>query len=178
MKVSSNLFLVYSLISTVVAKGGFTLTCPLKCPSCTKCDPFKGTCILPRDFVSCTSNGVNGVCYGGTCTTGLVLTPPLTTSLGKCQTYKCKNNICNLSTYPDGFDCTTPGQALPPSVCVKGVCSKVIIAITDVFPKRNIGCIGLPDGTACDTNDVLGDGETCVKGVCQFPDGTYYGFLP
>jgi hypothetical protein len=27
-------------------------TCPLRCPSCTRCDPKKGECILPRDFVT------------------------------------------------------------------------------------------------------------------------------
>ena len=164
-------------ISTVFTKGGVTLTCS-KCPSCTRCDPFKGLCILPKDFVNCTVNGLSGICYGGMCTTNLKLNPPLLKPLGKCQTYKCKDNNCTVMNYPDGFDCTTPGQPFPPAVCVSGKCSKVVIAVTDFFPKRNIGCIGLPNGTFCDTNDVLGDGETCVNGVCTFPDGTYYGFLP
>lgn len=31
----------------------FGQTCPIRCPSCMKCDPKRGTCTVPRDYVSC-----------------------------------------------------------------------------------------------------------------------------
>ena len=171
--------LYISLLPLVISKG--FLACPSNCPPCMKCNPLKGLCIAPRDFVSC--NGGTGMCYAGTCVANLVLTPPITKALSVCQTYKCdKTGACNFANKPDGTDCTTAKDLaaikFTPSVCIKGTCQKVVLGLTDIPPFRNIGCLGLANGTACDTNDVLGDGETCVNGVCKFPDGSFYGLLP
>lgn len=164
-------------IPFVFGKG--TVTCPTSCPACMRCDPWKGTCILPRDFVNCTRNGVPGVCYAGTCTSTLTLSPQLTTSLGICQTYKCNStNVCVPQNKPDGTDCTSttaPGTKLP-SVCISGKCKQVVLGLTDIAPFKNVGCVGLANGVACDTNDVLSDGEVCMDGLCKYPDGTYYGY--
>lgn len=176
-----------SFIPFILCKGGLVVTCPLSCPSCMKCDPFKGTCTAPRDFVSCTIKTVipnkPGVCYAGICTDTLTLSPPLNVlkAVGICQTYNCDvSKNCTFANKRDGTSCLTSSQlgVLVPPVCVKGVCSNIVLGLTDLPPYRNIGCLGLQDGLACDTNDVLGDNETCQKGICKFPDGTFYGLLP
>ena len=175
------LFVFLSVLLPTFVFGKGVALCPSKCPSCSRCDPWKGTCTLPRDFVNCTmKTGGPGLCYAGTCVNNLALSPGFT-QLKVCQTYNCNGaGSCSLANKPDGTDCTSQSQigAILPSVCIKGACSKVILGLSDLFPLRNIGCLGLPDGTACDTNDVLSDGESCVKGVCTFPDGTFYGLLP
>ena len=151
-------------------------TCPLRCPSCTRCDPKKGECILPRDFVTCTKGGLSGVCFAGTCNTQISL--PVTKATNRCQTYTCPpNGVCNLITAPDGSDCT-PLNVAYESVCLKGTCQRVWLGVTDVMPFQNTGCVGKPNGATCDTNHVLTDGETCQNGVCRFPDGSYYGYVP
>jgi hypothetical protein len=173
-------------IQFVVCRGGAVgVICPSSCPPCMKCDAFKGTCIAPRDFVSCTIKSVTpnipGVCYAGICTDTLTLSPPLNASkaLGICQTYNCDlSKKCTFANKKDGTSCLTPSQLGIPPVCVSGVCSNIILGLSALPPYRNIGCLGLQNGLACDTNDVLGDGETCQKGVCKFPDGTFYGLLP
>jgi hypothetical protein len=150
-------------------------TCPLRCPSCIKCDPKRGTCSLPRDFVTCTKSGVAGVCFAGTCNAQLTLPSPVP-KIGKCQTMKCPvSGQCTLANQPDGFDCTPAGAAAH-SICMAGVCTPVLLGLGDTFPLQNIGCIGVANGAHCDTNDVLTDGERCMNDVCQFPDGYYYGY--
>jgi hypothetical protein len=176
-----------TIIPSVFCKGGLVATCPISCPSCMKCDPFKGTCTAPRDFVSCTIKTVTpnkpGICYSGVCTDTLTLSPPLnpTKPIGICETYNCNNTkICTFSNKRDGTSCLTPSQLgikIPP-VCIKGSCSNIILGLSDLPPYRNIGCLGIANGSPCDTNDVLGDGETCQNGICIFPDGTFYGLLP
>ncbi len=163
------------LLLTAFALNADGQACPLKCPSCTKCDAKKGTCTLPRDFVQCTSKTVPGYCYAGMCNTQLTLLPSYRV-LNKCQTYRCTGNTCQLYARHNGFDCTPEGQATH-SVCMNGVCTPIPIAVTDTFPIRNTGCAGLLDGTHCDTNDLLTDGEKCSGGVCKFSDGSYYGYL-
>lgn len=168
---------LFFVIPYVLGKG--VAICPTSCPPCMRCDPWKGLCTLPRDFVNCTKNGLPGVCYAGACSTSLTLTPPVTKALGICQTYKCNaTNFCVPQNKIDGTDCTSTTQigAKLPSVCISGKCQQVVLGLTDLAPFRNIGCTGLANGVACDTNDVLGDGETCVDGVCKFPDGTFYGY--
>lgn len=170
-----NLLFFMPLISTVFSA---VTVCPLKCPSCTKCDTKKGTCTLPRDFVSCTKSTLPGFCYAGVCNTKMSLTPVVSV-LGKCQEYDCDiTNTCVLRSKPEGTDCSTLG--LPGfSVCHLGTCVNPVLGLSalGIFPLRNVGCVGLVDGTPCDTND-LNDGETCVSGVCRFPDGSYYGYQP
>lgn len=173
-----------AIIPSVLSRGGLVVTCPISCPSCMKCDPFKGTCVAPRDFVSCTIKTVTpnkpGICYAGVCTDTLTLLPPPLKPLGICETYNCNSSrVCTFSNKRDGTSCLTPNQLgikIPP-VCVKGSCSNIILGLTDLPPYRNIGCVGIANGTPCDTNDVLGDGETCKNNVCTFPDGTYYGIV-
>lgn len=153
-------------------------TC-LKCPSCTKCDTKKGTCTLPRDFVSCTKTGVAGSCYAGVCNTKVTLSP-VGSVPDKCTTYNCDSvtGACVFGSRANGFDCSTIG--VPGiSVCYTGKCTPVALGLSTpgIFPLRNIGCIGLPNGYPCDTNDLF-DGETCQNGVCTFTDGSYYGYLP
>lgn len=174
-----NTVCIFILVSfTNIIFGAIAPVCPLKCPSCTKCDTRKGTCSLPRDFVTCTKNTLSGFCYAGVCNTKMTLTPQVAV-LGKCQEYDCSiTNACVLRSKPEGTDCSTPG--IPGiSVCHVGVCTPVVLGLSalGIFPLRNIGCIGLTDGTPCDTNDIS-DGETCVAGVCKFPDGSYYGYQP
>lgn len=178
-----NLFL--ALVPFVLSKGGVGVICPSSCPPCMKCNPFKGTCIAPRDFVSCTIKTVipnkPGVCYAGICTDTLTLSPPLLKALSICQTYNCNSTkTCTFSNKIDGTSCLAQSQigVLIPPVCIKGVCSTPVLGLSDLPPYRNIGCLGLQNGLACDTNDVVGDGETCQNGVCKFPDGTFYGILP
>ena len=169
-----SIFTIFSLINIVV----MAQTCPLKCPSCTKCDAKRGTCTLPRDYVSCftkTKPALPGYCYAGICNSQLSLSPLV--SLKSCQRYSCIGNTCTLKSEVDGADCSVIGAALH-SICVSGVCKPVVIGLSDAFPFQNIGCIGLPNGTPCDTNDVLHDGETCVNNICKFPDGSYYGYIP
>lgn len=160
------------MIPSVLSKGGLVVTCPISCPSCMKCDPFKGTCVAPKTV---TPN------KPGICTDTLTLSPPPLKSLGICETYSCNSSrICTFSNKRDGTSCLTPNQLgikIPP-VCVKGTCSNIILGLSDLPPYRNIGCLGITNGSPCDTNDVLGDGETCQNGICMFPDGTYYGILP
>lgn len=167
---------LFFVIPYVLGKG--TAICPTSCPACMRCDPWKGTCTLPRDFVNCTKNSVPGVCYAGTCTNTLTLTPPLTSALGICKTYKCNSaNECIPQNKQDGTDCT-PINTLTklPYVCITGKCKQVVLGLTDLAPFQNVGCIGLANGVTCDTNDVLGDGESCTDGLCKFPDGTFYGY--
>lgn len=157
----------------------FGQTCPLKCPSCMKCDTKRGTCTLPRDYVSCftkTSPSLPGYCYAGTCNSQMSLSP-VVTSLKSCQVYSCINNVCSLKNQVDGTDCSVVGAALH-SICLSGVCKPVILGLGETFPLQNTGCLGIPNGTPCDTNDILHDGETCQNNVCKFPDGSYYGYLP
>jgi hypothetical protein len=162
-------YLILMMFSSVFAQS-----CPLRCPSCTMCDPKKGTCSLPRDFVLCSKGGVSGVCFAGSCNTGLTVS---TVPVPKCMTYRCPvSGACNLITAPDGTDCT-PLNVGYESVCLGGVCNRVWLGVTDVFPMKNNGCVGKPDGSVCDTNHVLTDGETCQGGVCKFPDGKYYGYV-
>jgi hypothetical protein len=163
-------FFFTMFISSIMAQ-----TCPVRCPACTMCDPKKGTCIVPRDFVRCTKSGVAGVCFAGTCNTKLSI--PVS-PVPKCQTYRCPaSGQCSLITAPDGSDCT-PNNVEYESVCLSGTCNRVWLGVTDVFPMQNTGCVGKPNGAVCDTNHVFTDGETCQGGVCQFPDGTYYGYVP
>ena len=170
MKISYYLFLL-SFLGGVLGQS-----CPLKCPSCTKCDPRKGTCSLPRDFVSCTKSGVSGLCFAGMCNTQLTL--PVTKAINRCQTYTCPTTgECKLITAPDGFDCT-PLNVEYTSACMSGVCQRLWEGIVlEGFPLKNTGCVGKPDGALCDTNHLLTDGEKCSAGVCKFPDGTYYGYI-
>jgi hypothetical protein len=157
------------------ATGVLSQNCPLRCPSCTKCDPKKGTCTEARDFVTCTKRGASGVCFAGTCNTQLSL--PSTLATNKCQTYTCPpSGVCNLVTAPDGFDCTPTNAIEWESICLKGVCQRVWPGLTEEMPYQNTGCVGKPNGAVCDTNHFLIDGETCQNGVCQFPDGSYYGY--
>lgn len=167
---------LFFLFSFALGKG--TTFCPASCPPCMRCDPWKGACILPRDFVNCTKNGVPGTCYAGTCNTALNLSPPVTKALGICQTYKCNStNVCVPQNKQDGTDCTSTSQITKvPSVCIRGKCQQIVLGLTELPPFRNIGCTGLPNGVGCDTNDVLGDGETCIDGLCKFPDGSFYGY--
>jgi hypothetical protein len=158
-------------ISTVM-----TQTCPLRCPSCTKCDPKKGTCTIARDFVTCTKTGVAGVCFAGTCNTQISL-PGLPTT-NKCRTYSCPvSGVCNLIVAPDGTDCT-PLNVAYESTCLSGVCQRVWLGLGEELPFQNTGCLGKPDNSVCDTNHVLIDGERCIGGVCRFPNGNYYGYIP
>ena len=162
-------FFFTMFISTIMAQ-----TCPVRCPSCTRCDPKKGACIVPRDFVTCTKGGVAGVCFAGTCNTKLTIPA----APGRCQTYRCPvSGQCSLITAPDGSDCT-PANVAYESICLGGTCNRVRLGVTDAFPMQNTGCVGKPNGAVCDTNHVFTDGETCQGGVCQFPDGTYYGYVP
>ena len=169
---------LFSIVSVVFS--AIVPVCPLKCPSCTKCDTQKGTCSLPRDFVSCTKGALPGVCYAGICNPKVTLTPLPAKAVGKCTNYNCDSvtGVCTYSNRPDGFDCSTVGAALH-SVCKAGICTNVILGLSDpaIFPWRNVGCAGIVDGTPCDTNDVF-DNETCQGGICKFPDGSYYGYLP
>lgn len=167
-------FAIFGLFSVVMSQ-----TCPLKCPSCTRCDPKRGTCSLPRDFVSCLTKStpaLPGYCYAGVCNSQVSLSP-VVTSLKPCQMYSCLNNVCTLKNKPDGTDCSVAGAALH-SICVTGVCKSVVLGLSETFPLQNIGCLGQPNGVNCDTNDVLHDGETCQGGVCKFPDGSFYGYIP
>lgn len=167
------LFLLFGLIPFTFAQDP---VCPLRCPSCTRCDPKKGECILPRDFVTCTKGGLAGVCFAGTCNTKLSL--PAVKASNRCQTYSCPiSGTCNLITAVDGSDCT-PVSVAYESICLKGVCQRVWLGITDVMPYQNTGCVGKLNGAVCDTNHVFTDGETCQDGVCRFPDGNFYGYLP
>jgi hypothetical protein len=157
----------------------YAQTCPLKCPSCTRCDPKKGTCTLPRDFVSCTTKtnpALPGYCFAGVCNSKISLSP-VVTSLKSCQTYSCIDNVCTLKNKVNGADCSVVGAALH-SICLNGLCRQVILGVTDTFPMQNIGCVGVPNGTPCDTNDILNDGEACLNNVCKFPDGSFYGYVP
>lgn len=162
---------ILSLISLVISQ-----TCPLRCPSCTKCDPRKGTCSEPRDFVTCTRLSAPGVCFAGICNTQLTL--PVIKVSNKCETYTCpQSGVCKVVTAPDGFDCT-PANVEYTSVCLSGVCQRVWEAlILEGFPLKNTGCNGRPDGAVCDTNHVITDGERCIGGVCKFPDGSFYGYI-
>lgn len=163
---------VLSLIGSVLSQ----VVCPAKCPSCTKCDPKKGTCSLPRDFVTCTKNALPGVCFAGTCNAQLTL--PLVKASNKCQTYTCPvSGECTLITAPDGFDCTPTGVEYTSS-CISGVCQRLYDAfVLEGFPLKNTGCNGKPDGSLCDTNHVVTDGEKCIGGICKYPDGSYYGYV-
>lgn len=168
-----SLFMMLSVVGMV-----FSQTCPLKCPSCMKCDVKKGTCSLPRDFVSCltkTTPSLPGYCYGGVCNSQMSLSPVVV--LKTCQRYSCLNNVCNLQNVVDGTDCSVVGAATH-SICVSGVCKPVLLGLSETFPLQNIGCIGKQNGLQCDTNDVLHDGETCQNNICAFPDGSYYGYVP
>ena len=174
-------FSIFAFISLIpLVFSAVAPACPLKCPSCTKCDTQKGTCSLPRDFVACTKTGVAGFCYAGVCNTKVTLTPLPAKTVGKCTNYNCDSitGVCTFASRPDGYDCSTIG-ALAHSVCKTGVCTNVVLGLSDpaIFPWKNVGCIGIADGTPCDTNDVF-DGETCQAGICKFPDGSYYGYLP
>lgn len=163
-----NLFTFAMCISLVLSQ-----TCPLKCPSCTRCDAKKGTCSLARDFVTCTTKGVAGVCFAGGCNTKISIA---STTIGKCQTYNCPpSGPCSLVSKPDGSDCT-PLNVEYESICLGGICNRVWLGLGETFPYQNIGCKNKPNGAVCDTNHVLTDGETCVDGICKFPDGTYYGY--
>ena len=163
---------IFFLCAAVVPQA----TCPLKCPSCTKCDAKKGTCTEPRDFVTCTNKNVPGVCFAGVCNTQISLPTARTTN--RCQTYSCPpSGTCNLITAPDGTDCTPLSAVEYESVCLAGTCQRIWLGVTEAFPMMNTGCRGKPNGAVCDTNHVLTDGETCVNGVCRFPDGTYYGYV-
>ena len=170
------LLFVCALISVVSAQ-----TCPLRCPSCLKCDTKRGTCTLPRDFVRCSTKSIPtlpGYCYAGLCNSQLTLSPVVAPpALKACQRYSCVGNTCTLSNQPDGIDCSVEGAAAH-SVCVTGVCKNVVFALSEEFPLRNIGCIGIENGTPCDTNDILNDGETCQSNICKFADGSYYGYAP
>jgi hypothetical protein len=151
--------------------------CPLRCPSCTRCDSKKGTCTLARDFVTCLKGGVAGTCFAGTCNTQLSL--PAVKASNKCQTYSCPvSGTCSLISAPDGTDCTPSNAIGYESICLKGVCKRVWLGLGETMPFQNIGCIGKPNGEVCDTNHLLVDGETCQNGVCRFPDGSYYGYVP
>lgn len=173
MQIFAILSFIFLMCATISAQ-----TCPLKCPSCTRCDPKKGTCILPRDFVACTKGTTPGVCFAGVCNTQISLPTNAPAVLGKCQDYRCpQSGVCNLVTKSDGADCTPNGFKTYQSICVSGVCQRVWLGVTDVFPMKNTGCIGKANGVVCDTNDVFTDGETCINGVCKFPDGTFYGYL-
>ena len=153
----------------------FSQSCPLRCPSCTKCDTKKGTCTEARDFVTCTRNGLSGVCFAGMCNTKLKL--PTSLASNRCQTYRCPvAGVCNVITASDGTDCT-PNNVAYESVCLSGVCQRVWLGLGEEMPFQNIGCVGKPNGAVCDTNHNLIDGETCQNGVCRFPDGTYYGYV-
>lgn len=165
------------LIGCVLMTSVLGQLCPLKCPSCTKCDPKKGTCTLPRDFVGCTKTGAPGVCFAGICNTQISLPIGAPTTLGKCQDYHCPvTGTCTLVTKANGADCAPIGATYH-SICMAGVCERVWLGVTDVFPMKNTGCIGKPNGAVCDTNDILTDWETCIGGICKFPDGTYYGYV-
>jgi hypothetical protein len=166
-----------TLISLFFIKGVLSqVSCPAKCPACTKCDPKKGTCILARDFVTCTKGTVPGVCFAGGCSTQLSL--PLVKATNKCQTYSCPaSGVCNLITSPDGSDCT-PINVAYESICLKGVCQRIWLGLGETIPFQNVGCVGKPNGAVCDTNHVYTDGETCQNNVCKFSDGSYYGYVP
>ena len=152
----------------------FSQSCPLRCPSCTKCDSKRGTCTEPRDFVLCSKGGVSGVCFAGMCNTGLSVT---TVPVPRCKTYRCPvSGECTLVSAPDGTDCT-PNNVAYESVCLNGLCNRVWLGLGEEFPLKNNGCVGKPDGSVCDTNHVLTDGESCQGGVCKFSDGTYYGYV-
>jgi hypothetical protein len=171
MKFLSVVFAVLTFTTIVAGQA-----CPLRCPSCTRCDEKKGTCTVPRDFVTCTRNSVAGVCFAGICNTQLSL--PVIRASNKCQTYTCPpQGECQLITAVDGSDCT-PNNVLYESACFNGVCKRIWLGVTEEFPMMNIGCVGKPDGSVCDTNHLLTDGETCQGGVCKFPNGNYYGYLP
>jgi hypothetical protein len=168
-----NIFIICSVLTANV----MSQTCPLKCPSCTKCDTKKGTCTLARDYVTCTKSGAAGVCFAGTCNTKISL-PGLPTT-NRCQTYSCPvTGVCTLITAPDGTDCTPLSATGYESICVSGTCQRVWLGVTDVIPFQNTGCIGKPDNAVCDTNHVFTDGERCIGGVCRFPDGSFYGYSP
>lgn len=167
----------YKYIITLLSffTGVLGQSCPLRCPSCTKCDPRKGTCTLARDFVTCTKGGASGVCFAGTCNTQLTL--PSAKIINRCQTYSCPQvGECKVITAPDGSDCT-PNNVEYESTCIAGVCQRVWLGLGETMPFKNIGCAGKPDGVTCDTNHVLTDGEKCQGGVCKFPDGSYYGYI-
>lgn len=152
-------------------------TCPLRCPACTRCDEKKGTCTVPRDFVTCSKSNVPGVCFAGTCNTQISL--PASKASNKCQTYSCpQTGTCSLITAPDGTDCTPTNALEWESICISGTCSRIFLGVGEEFPLQNIGCLGKPNGALCDTNHVYTDGEKCVNGVCRFPDGNFYGYLP
>lgn len=168
-----NIYTILSLLT--LFSQVYAQSCPLKCPSCTKCDPKKGTCSLARDFVTCTKGGIAGVCHAGTCNTQLTL--PVLRATNRCQTYTCPpSGVCKLITAPDGFDCT-PLNVDYESVCMSGTCQRVWLGLGEEMPFKNIGCVGKVDGSVCDTNHLLSDGEKCNGGVCKFPDGTYYGYI-
>jgi len=170
------MYVVIALYFIQVLDAKVARPCPLKCPTCTMCDVAKGTCTLPRDFVTCTSKTLPGVCMAGGCNTKLRLPKPII-GLNKCQTYNCPvSGLCVKKSKPDGTDCSSIDAEFH-SACVSGVCKKVIDALVEPMPFSNIGCFGLPDGTICDTNESFIDGEKCVGGVCKFPDGTYYGYI-
>lgn len=157
----------------------FAQSCPLRCPSCTKCDPKRGTCSVPRDFVSCLTKStpaLPGYCYAGVCNAQVSLSP-VVRNVRSCQRYSCVNNVCTLKNQPDGTDCSVEGAAAH-SICVTGVCKAIVLGLGETFPLQNVGCIGVPNETPCDTNDILNDGETCQGNVCKFPDGSYYGYVP
>lgn len=165
---------IFSFINIVLSQS-----CPLRCPSCTKCDPKRGTCSLPRDFVNCltkTAPSLPGYCYAGTCNSQLSLSP-VVTNVKTCQRYSCLGNTCTLKNQPDGTDCSVIGAAAH-SICLTGVCKPIVVGLADTFPLQNTGCIDIPNGTPCDTNDILHDGETCQSNVCKFPDGSHYGYIP
>jgi hypothetical protein len=165
------------LVGLIFVTSVFGQTCPVRCPSCTKCDPKKGTCTVARDFVTCTKNSFPGVCFAGLCNTQLSL--PVIRAANKCQTYSCPVfGTCSLITAPDGTDCTPSTATTYESVCLSGVCQRVWLGVGEDMPFQNIGCVGVPDGSVCDTNHLLIDGEKCVGGVCRHLDGTYYGYIP
>ena len=174
MNLFANAFVSFFFLCALVNSQ----SCPLRCPSCTRCDPKKGECILPRDFVTCTKKGVPGVCFAGTCNTQISFPPNAPAVLGRCQDYRCpQTGVCNLVTKPDGGDCTPNSATNYESICLSGVCQRLWMGVTEDFPMMNTGCRGKPNGAVCDTNHIYTDGETCVDGVCKFPDGTFYGYL-
>ena len=163
---------VLTFVSVVLGQA-----CPVRCPSCTKCDEKKGTCSVARDFVTCTKTTVPGVCFAGTCNTKISL--PAIRAANKCQTYTCPvQGECQVVTAPDGTDCTPTNAIDWESVCISGICSRIFLGVGEEFPLQNVGCVGKPDGSVCDTNHNYIDGETCQGGICKFPNGNYYGYVP
>lgn len=176
MNIISTLFML-SIFITCIVDTKRVPVCPNLCPPCTKCNPKKGTCTEPLDFVNCTTNAVSGVCFAGTCNTKISL--PIKKASNQCQTYSCPvSGVCKLKTAPDGTDCTPLNAIGYEAVCIKGACKPVWLGVTEEMPIQNIGCVGKANGVMCDTNHVITDGETCQNGICRYPDGSYYGYIP